>query len=159
MTAARRVDIWFTTCICHRDSSKVVVDSSVSETRVVESGSILTCWITTMWHCWISTMSPQENDIIQGHYEEKKVEYNGYNLSGNAHTKKKLVCHTCQLCGYPCHGLNSLLTILTVYISKINLKLILPSPSKSSKWLPCISYQNQNSTCISFCPISGIKQS
>jgi hypothetical protein len=93
MTAARQMDIWFTTCICHGNSTRVV-DASVSETRVVESGSILTCWIMTMWHCWISTMSPQEDDIIQSHYEEEKVEDNGYNLSKDAHKGKISFSHT-----------------------------------------------------------------
>lgn len=78
-TTARWVDVWFAACICHGDSSRVV-NASVSEARVVVSGSILTHWIAAMWHCWVSTMSPWEYDIIQGHYEEKKIEDNGHNL-------------------------------------------------------------------------------
>jgi hypothetical protein len=39
-------------------------------------------------------MSPQEDDIIQSHYEEEKVEDNGYNLSTDAHKGKISFSHT-----------------------------------------------------------------
>jgi hypothetical protein len=81
------VDIRFATCICHGDPTRIVVSASVSEARVVECGSVLTCWITTIWQRWISTMSPRKDDIIQCHYEEKEVEDNGYNLPENTNTK------------------------------------------------------------------------
>jgi hypothetical protein len=76
------------------------------------------------------------------------------------HTKGKVsLSHTCQFCGYPCHGLYPSPPTLTIYLPKMNLNVILPSTSQSSKWLPSMRYYYQNSKCISCCPISGIKHS